>query len=121
MKENYQQLLELYRNNAPELKKLRQHIYYAEALNRTIESEIKCAINLFDYAILRTDTRKTNYARYFKKDVRTKCASLVLKIMGEATPVENQTKEACNFDICRLGVHFATISENQGINSHGKE
>lgn len=86
MKDNYNELLNLYMQNAPAHKKLKRDIANISIINKCDSDELSCTINLLELAIFLTRGRRKYYYRYFKSDVRSKAIEIVLKMIYNSPP-----------------------------------
>lgn len=81
MKDNYNELLKLYMQNAPSHKKLKRDIVNAAIINKQDSNELSCTIRLLKLAIFSTQGRRKYYYRYFKSDIRSKAIEIVYKML----------------------------------------
>lgn len=81
MKDNYNELLNLYMQNAPAHKKLKRDILNVSIINKHDSDELSCAIRLLKLAIFSTQGRRKYYYRYFKSDIRSKAIEIVRKML----------------------------------------
>lgn len=89
MKTNYEQLFNLYAQNAPAHKKLKRDIANIGAVNKTDSDELSCTLRLLKLAIFATQGRMKYYYRYFKADVRGKALELVNTMVNEWANADN--------------------------------
>lgn len=92
MKDNYEELLNLYMQNAPSHKKLKRDIVNIAIINKQDSDELSCAIRLLKLAIFSTQGRRKYYYRYFKSDIRSKAIEIVHKMLY-STPFRFETGE----------------------------
>lgn len=109
MKDNYQKLFNLYAQNAPAHKKLKQSIATIAVINKADPDEISCTVRLLKYAIFATQGRMKYYYRYYKADIRGKAVNLV-KIMLEDWAYEAAPNPVKLLNVQQLGAYMPLLT-----------